>query len=222
MAIQLGLRGVWPAIKGDDPADHEVESFLTHNRRSVMKDRISKKDHKKRENYRDGGSLAELGALGARRKEPTSCDSIIKMHEAQSFRIPDSFKVIPMGSPHRPAAIHRQQLAQIHSKNEHSATSFPVCHPMYVAGNQRLQDLQAGCALCGGEDLHGGSALGREGLENPLPGRQTRTHDGRGSECARARRIRGVRQLCEPTSGTSLGSEEFQCWMIKQFHKRVT
>jgi hypothetical protein len=36
MAIQLGLRGVWPAIEGDDPADHEVESFITHARRSVM------------------------------------------------------------------------------------------------------------------------------------------------------------------------------------------
>jgi hypothetical protein len=92
MAIQLGLRGVWPAIQGDDPADHKVESFLTHARRSMMKDRISKKDHKKRENYRDGGSLEELGALGARRKEPTGCDSIIEMHQAESFRIPNSFK----------------------------------------------------------------------------------------------------------------------------------
>jgi hypothetical protein len=96
------------------------------------------------------------------------CDSIIEMHEAESFRIPESFKVIPMGSPHSPAAIHRQQLAQIHSKNEHSATSLPVCHPMYVASNQRLQDLRAGRALRGGEDLHSGSALGGEGLENPL------------------------------------------------------
>jgi hypothetical protein len=32
MIIQLGLRGVWPAIEGDNPADHEVESFLTHAR----------------------------------------------------------------------------------------------------------------------------------------------------------------------------------------------
>jgi hypothetical protein len=74
MAIQLGLRGVWPAIEGYHPADHEVESFLMHARRSVMKDRISKKDHRKRDNYRNGGSLAELGALGSRRKEPTGCD----------------------------------------------------------------------------------------------------------------------------------------------------
>jgi hypothetical protein len=133
-----------------------------------MKDRIYKKDQKKKENYRDCGSLAELGNLGARRKERTGCDSIIKMHKAESFRIPDSFKVMPMGSPHSPAATHHQQLAQIHSENEHSAASFPVCHPMYVAGNQRLQDLRAGHALCGGEDLHGGSALGGEGLENPL------------------------------------------------------
>jgi hypothetical protein len=133
MAIQLGLRGVWPAIEGDDPADQEVESFLTHARRSVMKDRISKKKHRKRDNYRDGGGLAELGVLGVGRKEPTGCDSIIEMHEAESFRITDSFKVIPMGSPHSPAAIHRQQLAQVHSENEQSAIGLPVCHPMYVA-----------------------------------------------------------------------------------------
>jgi hypothetical protein len=30
MAIQLGPWGVWPAIEGDDPTDHEVKSFLTH------------------------------------------------------------------------------------------------------------------------------------------------------------------------------------------------
>jgi hypothetical protein len=112
MAIQLGLRGVWTAIKGDDPADQEVESFLTHARRSVLKDRISKKDHRKRDPNSDGGGLAELGALGVGRKEPTGCDSIIEMHEAESFRGPDSFKVIPMGSPHSPAAIHQQQLAR--------------------------------------------------------------------------------------------------------------
>jgi hypothetical protein len=39
---------------------------------------------------------------------------------------------------------------------------------MYVTGNQRLQDLRAGRALHGGEDLHSRSALGGEGLENPL------------------------------------------------------
>jgi hypothetical protein len=223
MAIQLGLRGVWPAIEGDDPADHEVESFLMHARRSVMKDRISKKDHRKRENYRDGGSLTELGALGARRKEPTGCDSIIEMHEAQSFRIPDSFKVIPMGSPHSPAAIHRQQLTQIHSKNEHSATGFAVCHPMYVVGNQGLQDLRAGCALCGGEDLHSGSALGGEGLENPLYpdiGQELAMEEVRNAPGRAESEESG--SPCEPTPGTSLGSEEFQCWMIEQFHKRVT
>jgi hypothetical protein len=168
MAIQLGLWGVWPAIEGDDPSDHEVESFLTHARRSVMKDRISKKDHRKRDNYCDGGSLAELGALGARRKEPTGCNSIIEMHTDESFRILDSFKPIAMGSPHSPAAIHRHQLAQIHSENEQSATSLPVCHPMYEAGNQRLQDLRAGRFLLWGEDLHSGTALGNGGLENLL------------------------------------------------------
>jgi hypothetical protein len=77
MTIQLGLQGVWPAIEGDDPADHEVESFLTHARRSVMKDRISKKDQQKKDNYRNDGSLAELGALGTKRKDPTGCNSII-------------------------------------------------------------------------------------------------------------------------------------------------
>jgi hypothetical protein len=168
MAIQLGLRGVWPAIERDDPADQEVELFLMHARRSVMRDRISKKDHLKKDNYRDGGSLAELGALGVGRNKPTGCDSIIEMHEAESFRIPDSFKVIPMGSPHSPAAIHRQQLAQVHSENKQSATSLPVCHPMYVAGNQLLQDLRAGRALRRGEDLPSGTALGDGGLENPL------------------------------------------------------
>jgi hypothetical protein len=153
MAIQLGLRGVWPAIEGDDPADQEVELFLTHARRSEMKDRISKKDHRKRDPYRDGGGLAELGALGVGRKEPTGCDSIIEMHEAESFRGPDSFKVIPMGLPHSPAAIHRRQLAQVNSENEHSAIHLPVCHPMYEAGNQRLQDLRAGHTLPSREDL---------------------------------------------------------------------
>jgi hypothetical protein len=137
MAIQLGLRGVWPAIEGDDLTDHEVESFLTHARRLVMKDRISKKDKRKKDHYRNGGSLAELGALGAKRKEPTGCDSIIKKHEAESFRI------IPMGSAHSPAAIYRHQLAQVHSKNKQRTIDLPVCHPMYVAGNQRLQDNSA-------------------------------------------------------------------------------
>jgi hypothetical protein len=168
MAIQLGLRGVWLAIEGDDPADHEVESFLTHARRSVMKDRISKKDQRKRDHYHDDGSLAELGALGARRKEQTGCDSIIEIHEAESFRIPDSFKAIPMGSTHSPAAIYRQQLPQVHSENEQSAIGLPVCHPMYVAGNQRLQDLRAGHALRGEEGFHGETAFGDGGLENPL------------------------------------------------------
>jgi hypothetical protein len=135
MAIQLGLRGVWPAIKEDDLSDQEVELFLTHARRSVMKDRISKKNQKKRGLYRDGGSLAKLGALGVGvgRNEPTGCDSIIEMHEAKSFRGPDSFKVIPMGSPHSPAGIHRQQHAQVHSKNEQPDTSLPV-YQTHVCG----------------------------------------------------------------------------------------
>jgi hypothetical protein len=139
MAIQLGPWGVWPAIEGDGPADQEVESFLTHACRSVMRDRIDKKDRKKMESYHSCGSLVKLGALEAKRKEPTGCDSVIEVHEAESFRVPDSFKVMPMGSFHSPAAFHRQQLTQVHSENEHSAASFPVCHPMYVSGNQLAQ-----------------------------------------------------------------------------------
>jgi hypothetical protein len=96
MAIQLRLRGVWPAIEGDNPANHEVESFLTHARRSVMRDRIDKKDQKKKESYHRCGSLVELGTLEAKRKDPTGCDSVIEVHEAKSFRFPDSFKVMPM------------------------------------------------------------------------------------------------------------------------------
>jgi hypothetical protein len=168
MAIQLGLRGVRPTIEGDDPANHEVESFLTHARRSVMRDRINKKDRKKKESYNSCGSLVELGTLEAKRKNPTGCDSVIKVPQAESFRVPDSFKVMLMGSPHSPAAFHRQQLAQVPSKNEHSAASFPVCHPMYVAGNQQLQDLRAGLALGGGEDLRARLAHGGGGLENLL------------------------------------------------------
>jgi hypothetical protein len=168
MAIQLWLRGVLPAIEGDDPADHEVESFLTHARRSVMKDRISKKDQRKKDNYHNDGSLAELGALGTKRKEPTGCDSIIEMHEAESFRIPNSFKTIPMGSAHSPAAIHGHQLAQVHSKNEQSTIDLLVCHLMYVAGNQRQQELRPGHTLRGEEGFQGEMALADGGLERPL------------------------------------------------------
>jgi hypothetical protein len=168
MAIQLGLRGVGPAIKEDNPADQEVESFLTHTRWSVMKDRISKKNQKKRGLYRNGGSMAELEALSVGRNKHTGCDSIIEMHKAESFRGPDSFKVIPMGSPHSPAAIQCQQLAQVHSENEQPATSLPVYHPMYAAGNQRLQDLRAGQTRSNGEEIPRVMSLGARGLENPL------------------------------------------------------
>jgi hypothetical protein len=95
-----------------------------------MRDRIDKEDRKKKESYHSCGSLVELGTLGAKRKEPTGCDSVIEAHKAESFRVPDSFKVMPMGPPHSPAAFHRQQLAQVYTENKHSAASFPVCHPM--------------------------------------------------------------------------------------------
>jgi hypothetical protein len=128
MAIQLGLRGVWPAIEGDDTADQEVESFLTHARRSVMMDQISKKDHRKRDNYCESGSLAELGALGVGRKEPTGCDSIIEMHKAKSFRIPVSFKVIPMGSLHSPAVtiVSNSPKSIVRTKSPPSASRYVI------------------------------------------------------------------------------------------------
>jgi hypothetical protein len=97
------------------------------------------------------------------RNEPTGCDSIIEEHEAESFRIPDSFKVVPMGSPRSPALPQRPQLAQVHSENEQSTISHPVHHPMYVAGNQRLQEFRAAQNPPNEEEIPG---VG--GLENPL------------------------------------------------------
>jgi hypothetical protein len=129
---------------------------------------VDKEDQKKKKSYHSCGSLVELGTLGAKRKEPTGCDSVIEAHKAESFRVPNSFKVIPMGSPHSPATIHRQQLAQVHSENEQPATSILVCHPMYVAGNQRLQDRRAGQTRPIGEEIPSGMSLGARGLENPL------------------------------------------------------
>jgi hypothetical protein len=85
------------------------------------------------------------------------------MHEAESFRTPDSFKVVPMGSPHSPAKIRRQQLAQVHSEYEQPVISNPVYHPMYVADNQRLQELRAGLTRPHGEEIPG-----TDGLETPL------------------------------------------------------
>jgi hypothetical protein len=164
MAIQLGLRGAWPAIEGEDPADQEVESFLTHACRSVMKDRISKKDQRKKDDHHNGGSLAELGTLGTKRKAPTRCNSIIEMHETEPF----SFKSVPMGSALSPAAFHRHQLAQNHSTNELTTVNLTVCHPMYVAGNQRLQELWAGHTRHEEEGFPGELALAEGGLDRPL------------------------------------------------------
>jgi hypothetical protein len=206
------MRGVWPAIEGDDPADHEVESFLTHARRSVMKDRISKKDQRKNDNYRNDGSLAKLGALGAKRKEPTGCNSIIEMHKAESFRIHDSFKTIPMGSAHSPAAIYRHQLAQVQSKNEQSTSLGMSPH---VCGRQ------SAAAGASGFPRGGGPCRWRIGASS-LSRRRTRTRAGRCSKRARVPRVGKVRQLREPTFGTSLGSERPQCWSKDHFHKRVT
>jgi hypothetical protein len=127
MAIQPGLQGVWPAIKGEDPADHKVESFLTHARRSVMRDRLDKKDRKRKDSYHSCGSLVELGTLEAKRKDPTGCDSVIVVHQPESFRIPDSFNVMPMASPHSPDAFHRQQLAQVHNCRQLPGLPSHVC-----------------------------------------------------------------------------------------------
>jgi hypothetical protein len=128
-----------------------------------MRDRISRKNQKKGGLYRDDGNLAEMGALGVGRNEPTGCDSIIEEQEAESFRIPDSFKVVPMGSPRSPATTQRPQLAQVHSENEQSTISHPVYHPMYVARNQRLQEFRAGLNRPNEEEIPGAG-----GLENPL------------------------------------------------------
>jgi hypothetical protein len=154
----------WPVIEGEDPTDREAESFLTHARRSVMKDRISKKERLKRNDYHHEGGLAELGTLGSKRKEPTGCDSIIDMHETEPF----SFTTVPMGSTLSPAAFHRQQLAQHHNTSEHTTIDLPVCHPMYVAGNQRLQELRAGHTRHEEEGFPGELALAEGGMDRLL------------------------------------------------------
>jgi hypothetical protein len=112
MAIQFGLRGAWPAIDGEDSTTRETESFLTHARRSVMRDRLVKRSQTERTNYQPEGGTDELSILGTKRKEPTGCDSIIDMPEAGSF----GFTAMPMGSVLSPAAFHQQQLAQHHSQ----------------------------------------------------------------------------------------------------------
>jgi hypothetical protein len=73
-----------------------------------------------------------------------------------------------MGSPHSLAAIHRQQLAQVHSENEQPVTSIPVWHPMYVAGHQRLQDRRAGQTRSNCKEIPSVMSLGARGFENPL------------------------------------------------------
>jgi hypothetical protein len=43
---------VWPAIDGDDSNDEPArESFLDRARRSVMRDRLDRADHRRRESY---------------------------------------------------------------------------------------------------------------------------------------------------------------------------
>jgi hypothetical protein len=108
MAIQLGLRGAWPAIDGEDPTTRETESFLTHARRSVMRDRLVKRSRTERTDCHHEGGPDELSILGTKRKEPTGCDSIIDIPEAGSF----GFTAVPMGSAISPAAFHQQQLAR--------------------------------------------------------------------------------------------------------------
>jgi hypothetical protein len=129
-----------------------------------MKDQISKKDRLKKNDYHHDGGLAELGTLGTKRKAPTGCDSIIDMHETEPF----SFKAVPMGSALSPAAFHRQQLAQHHNTSEQTTIDLPVCHPMYVTGNQQLQELRAGHTRHEEEGFPGELALAEGGLDRPL------------------------------------------------------
>jgi hypothetical protein len=167
MAIQLGLRGAWPVIEGEDPTDRKTESFLTHARRSVMRDRLVKKDRLRRSDYHHEGGPDELSILCSKRKEPMGCDSTIDMHETEPF----GFATIPMGPTLSPAAFHRQQLAQHHDTSEHTSIDLPVCHPMYVAGNQQLQEHQAGHTRRGEEGFPGEVVLAEVGMDrSPSPG----------------------------------------------------
>jgi hypothetical protein len=118
MAIQLGLRGAWTAIDGEDPTTREAESFLTHARRSVMRDRLVKRSQTERTDYHPEGGPDELSILGTKRKEPTGCDSIIDMPEAGSF----GFTAMPMESALSLAAFHQQQLAQHHDQSKATIT----------------------------------------------------------------------------------------------------
>jgi hypothetical protein len=167
MAIQLGLRGAWPAIEGEDPTARETESFLTHARRSVMRDRLVKNDQMRRRDYHQGGGPDELSILGTKRKEPTGCDSIIAMPETEPF----GFTAIPMGLPLSPAAFHHQQLAQHHDMSEQTTIDLPVCHPMYVASDQRLQEHRAGHTRREEEGFPGEVVLTEVGTHrSPSPG----------------------------------------------------
>jgi hypothetical protein len=111
-----------------------------------------------------------------------------------------------MGSALSPTAFHRQQLAQHHNTNEQTTVDLPVCHPMYVAGNQRLQELRAGHTRQEEEGFPGELALAEGGLDSSLS----------------RRRVRRVRQLRETTFRTALGSEGPQCWSKDHVHKIIT
>jgi hypothetical protein len=113
MAIQFGLRGAWPAVDGEDSTTREAESFLTHARRSVLRDQLAKGSSTVGTNYQPNCDADELSLLGTTRKEPTGCDSIIDMPEAGSF----GFTAMPMGSAFSPAAFHQHQLDQHHSQS---------------------------------------------------------------------------------------------------------
>jgi hypothetical protein len=165
MAIQLGLRGAWPAIDGEDPTTRETESFLTHARRSVMRDQLVKKSRTERTDYHHEGDPDELSILGTKRKEPTGCDSIIDMPEAGSF----GFTAMPMGSALSPAAFHRQQLAQHHDLSKSTII------------DQRLQEQRVGHTGRGEEgfpddvvqNVVGGSRLPSPGAESEGSGNGT-------------------------------------------------
>jgi hypothetical protein len=79
--------------------------------------------------------------MEAKRKDPTVCNSVIEIHKAKSFRVPDSFKMMPMGSPHSPAAFHRQQLTSIARTSTLLPASWCATPCMWlVTSNSRISE----------------------------------------------------------------------------------
>jgi hypothetical protein len=183
-----------------------------------MKDRISKKDQRKKDDYRNKGSLAELGALGTKRKAPTGCNSIIEMHETEPF----SFKTIPKSPALSPAAFHPHQLASTAGMSSPPST-FRYATPCMWPATSDYRGASSRSHPSWRRGFPRGAGPGRGTIgSSSLSRRRTRTRTGRGSQRARVRRVRRVRQLREPTFGTSLGSEGPQCWSKDHFHTIIT